>query len=274
MKLTRLRTLFAALALSAALLGCKPSIEGETRSFDQNKLTVQEFGGKFPALKMALDARLAEAQQTFDAALQLSDPDQRAQKMRDANNLVTVITGLFREIETKVRDLETLKRDPTLLQLPGTQLMPAMQMSDQLAAQARAQLDQPASNAGELQGRLRDASQLLSRAKEPLERLRAEVAPKTGPAGGPPPAGAPGAPPPAAGAGMPPAAGGAMPPPAAVPGTPPPGATPPPAGIGGAPGFGRPAGAPPPPAAAPAPAAPPPAAAPAPAAPGAAPKPF
>lgn len=227
MKLTRLRSLFAAVALSAALLGCKPSIEGETRSFDQNKLTVQEFGGKFPSLKGALDGRLAEAQQTFDAALQLSDPDQRAQKMRDANNLITVITGLFREIETKVRDLDALKHDPTLLQLPGTQLMPAMQMSDQLAAQARAQLDQPASNAGELQGRLRDASQLLSRAKEPLERLRAEAAPKPAPGTAAPAGAAP--------------------------------AAPQPAGLGGAPGFGRPAAAPAPaptpaPAAAPAPA--------------------
>lgn len=213
-------------ALLAGAVACKPSIEGETRAWDQNKLTLQEWVGKFPNFRGAVDGRVSEAQAEFDAAKGIGDADQRAEKMREANNKLSVLTSAFQEIDRKIKEYDTLKRDPTLLQLQGTQLMPAMQMSEAILREARAKMDGPVSNAGEALGRLKDASAMIDRAMQPLRQARSQVAAR--------PQGQPGQP------GMPPAQPGAMGQPG-QPGMPPPAMGPAPMGApppaGAAPGM-------------------------------------
>lgn len=200
------------------LLACKPSIEGETRAWDQNKLTLQEWVGKFPNFRAAVDGRLAEAQAEFDAAKGLGDADQRADKMREANNKLAVLTTAFQEIDRKIKEYDTLKRDPTLATLPGQVLMPAMQMSDALLREARAKMDGPVGNAGEALGRLRDASSAIDRAMTPLRDARSRAAQRPNPPGQPgQPGQAPGQPP-AMGQVQPPS-GQPMAPQGVVPGT-------------------------------------------------------
>lgn len=248
------------LALAATLLACGPSEEGETRAWDQNKLAMQEYSGKFPNFRPAFDERMSEAQQLWEAAKALSDKEARAQKMREANDKLSTLTYAFQEVERKLRDLDTLKQDRVLLALPGYQLMPAMQASDAMLRQARGMMNGPIGNSGEALGRLKDASAMIVRAMEPLQQARSQavaqqqrqdVVPGAQPAAaGQPPAtggaaGMPATPPPPSSlGGMPPPAAQAAPPLGAPPTAP---TTVPPAGsppvLGGRPGFG---GAPPP----------------------------
>ncbi len=186
----------AATAAPAVLGGCKPSVEGETRAWDQNKLTLQEWSGRFPNFRPAIDGRVAEAQADFDAAKGIGDADARAAKMREANDKLYALTSAFQEIDRKLKEYDTLKADPNLLRLPGTILMPAMQMSDGLLRQARGRMEGQVANAGEALGRLRDASAGVTRAMAPLQdarnRAAAAAGPQPGQPGGPPmPVGAP-----------------------------------------------------------------------------------
>ncbi len=176
-------------ALLVGVVACKPSIEGESRAWDQNKLTLQEWVGKFPNFRGAVDGRVREAQADFDAAKAIGDGDQRAEKMREANNKLAALTTAFQEIDRKIKEYDTLKRDPTLLQLQGVQLMPAMQMSEAILREARTKMDGPVANAGEALGRLREASVMIDRAMQPLQQARSQVAAR--------PQGQPGMPPPA-----------------------------------------------------------------------------
>jgi hypothetical protein len=164
----------AALALMT-VVACKPSVEGETRTWESNRLTLQEWVGKFPNFKPAIDGRMAEAQADFDAAKAIGDADERAAKMREANNKLSTLTSAFQDIDRKIREFETLKNDQQLLRLPGTILMPAMNASQAMLADARRRLDGPVNNAGEAVGRLRDASQAIERAMTPLRQARAQV---------------------------------------------------------------------------------------------------
>lgn len=190
MKTKTFRMWIAALALLAAV-GCKPSVEGETRAWDQNKLTLQEWAGRFANFKPAIDGRVAEAQKDFEAAKGLSDPDARAAKMREANDKLYVLTTAFQEIDRKLKEYDNLKADPNLLKLPGTILMPAMQASEQILRSARMRMDGPVSNPGEALGRLRDASEGITRAMAPLQDARNRAAAATPPTGQQPPPGAP-----------------------------------------------------------------------------------
>ena len=167
----------AAMAL-ITVVACKPSVEGETRTWDQNRLTLQEWTGKFPNFRPAIEGRLAEAQAEFDAAKGIGDADERANKMREANNKLSTLTSAFQEIDRKIREYETLKNDPALLRLPGTILMPAMNASQMMLADARRRLDGPVSNAGEAVGRLRDASAGIVRAMAPLQQARSQANPQ------------------------------------------------------------------------------------------------
>ncbi len=174
----------AALALMT-VVACKPSVEGETRTWDQNRLTLQEWTGKFPNFRPAIEGRLAEAQADFDAAKGIGDADERANKMREANNKLSTLTSAFQDIDRKIREYETLKNDPALLRLPGTILMPAMNASQAMLADARRRLDGPVSNAGEAVGRLRDASAGIVRAMTPLQQARSQAIQQQGRPGQP-----------------------------------------------------------------------------------------
>ena len=228
--------LVVALAIALVIVqACKPSIEGETRAWDQNKLTLQEWSGKFANFKPAINDRVAEAQRDFDAAKALGDADARAAKMREANDKLYALTTAFQEIDRKVKEYDVLKNDPALLKLSGAMLMPALQAAENMMRTARMRMDGPVSNAGEALGRLRDASAGITNACKPLEdlRMRANSMPSQPPGqmgnvppGAPPMAGQPGM-------GMPPNAG-AQPALGAPPGALPPG------GLGGPVGM-RPA---------------------------------
>ncbi|MSQ84603.1 MAG: hypothetical protein EXR77_17275 [Myxococcales bacterium] len=167
--------------------GCKPSVEGETRAWDQNKLTLQEWSGRFANFRPAIDSRVAEAQTDFDVAKSMGDPDARAAKMREANDKLYALTTAFQEIDRKLKEYDRLKADPLMLRMPGTMLMPAMQMSDGLLRSARARMEGPVNNAGEALGRLRDASEGITRAMAPLQdaKNRAAAAPQPGQMGQP-----------------------------------------------------------------------------------------
>lgn len=165
----------AVTAAALLALGCKPSVEGETRAWDQNKLTLQEWSGKFANFKPAIEGRIAEAQRDFDAAKVLSDADARAAKMREANDKLYALTTAFQEIDRKVKEYDTLKNDPALLRLQGMVLMPAMQASENIMRAARMRMDGPVANAGEALGRLRDASAGIDNAMRPLQDLRSRA---------------------------------------------------------------------------------------------------
>ncbi|MFZ4578857.1 MAG: hypothetical protein ACOYOB_10725 [Myxococcota bacterium] len=171
------RPLVALAALAFTVSACGPSEEGETRKWDANKLLVQEFSSKFAALKPSFDARQQEAQLAWDKAKALTDKDQRAQEMRKANELLTVMLTPAQDIDRKFREIDQLRTDPSLVVLPAYQLNPVLQATDWQVQQVRASLQTgPSTTPGEAIGRLRAANDHLARAREPLDRLKAQVA--------------------------------------------------------------------------------------------------
>jgi hypothetical protein len=100
----RLTPLIFALLLSITA-SCGKSVEGETKRWEANVAKVQTLAAKYPSLKSALDARLAAAKTTFDAAAKL-DEKAKADAMAPANNaLMAGFVGDLAEIEAALGHL-------------------------------------------------------------------------------------------------------------------------------------------------------------------------
>lgn len=56
--------------------GCKKTVEGEKQKFDHNVAEAKAVIAQYPGFKPAVEAKLKEAQKTFDAATSLSGEEQ------------------------------------------------------------------------------------------------------------------------------------------------------------------------------------------------------
>jgi hypothetical protein len=100
------RTFLALLAaLMLVLTGCKKSVEGETKKWEDNVAHVKELMAKYPGFKPALEARLKSATTVYDAAASLAD-DAKIEKLAAANTAITkdFVAGLD-ALEPKMKQL-------------------------------------------------------------------------------------------------------------------------------------------------------------------------
>jgi hypothetical protein len=102
------------------MLACGPSSKGETQQWDLNKASITELGAKWPGFQALLDARLAEAQPAWDAALAESDEEKKAKAMEAANELFNPLLGKLKEVQSKsdgidsaIEKINKLKLDKT-----------------------------------------------------------------------------------------------------------------------------------------------------------------
>jgi predicted small secreted protein len=85
----RTRGIVVVAALAAvALASCKKTVEGETKSWERNTQKVQELTVLYPAFGAALKEQLKKAQEAMDAAKAITDQQQSAKKMAEANALL------------------------------------------------------------------------------------------------------------------------------------------------------------------------------------------
>lgn len=105
--LRSLPSLFSSLCLMVLLLvGCSKTAEGEQKAWTGNVQTVNELIATYPGFKPALEARLASATQTFDAAASLSGDEQVA-KMAEANS--ALMQGFVRDLKGIERRMKELR---------------------------------------------------------------------------------------------------------------------------------------------------------------------
>ncbi len=174
--MTRRFALLLCLTLTlSTLFGCGKSVEGETKRWDSNQLSVQEYQAKYPGFKAALQDRLAEGKAGMKAAAALSG-DAKAKAMAAANDKVNTILFRFQAVERKMREYDTLRRDSDLSRLPMGVVRPAMESAEGAVRRTRYMLKtENPTNAGEAIGRLNAAERTLTQALSPLKDLKSKV---------------------------------------------------------------------------------------------------
>lgn len=90
-----------------ALLGvsaCKKTPEAEAKSWDRNTIRTQELSALYPGFVPAIKAQQALAQAAMDAARAVSNPEEAARKMSEANSLLMGgFVGGLSSLDGKVR---------------------------------------------------------------------------------------------------------------------------------------------------------------------------
>lgn len=94
--------LFSAILLFAA---CSKTPEGETKKWEANKKTVAGLSAQYPGMKPPLDARMAAATKTWDAAAGMSG-DEQVKKMSAANGeLMGGFVSKLNGVDAKLKSL-------------------------------------------------------------------------------------------------------------------------------------------------------------------------
>ena len=110
---TVLVTLFA--------VSCGPSVEGETESWENNKKELLKIKSEYPFYGTMIDAKIAEAEQIWKSSESISDKDQKAEKMQQANDILeSGCMGNLKNMKTKVADVEKKIKDVATKQTTAT----------------------------------------------------------------------------------------------------------------------------------------------------------
>src|SRR4051812_44027737 len=107
-----LKSTFFPLAITLLLLvsGCKPKVEGETTSWKENQKKAADYKTKYPAYAAALDQSFAEASKIWDDATRITKEEDKAQKMRDANNEYNKLLGPIASFESNVESANSSQK--------------------------------------------------------------------------------------------------------------------------------------------------------------------
>jgi hypothetical protein len=101
-----LTTTIALIAAAAFIIGCKPSAKNEVQYWENNKKDFAEAVAKYPAFKDVLNRKMAEAQKIWDEAEKISGDDDKAAKMKAANEKLNEILNQFTQIKFKSQGIE------------------------------------------------------------------------------------------------------------------------------------------------------------------------
>jgi hypothetical protein len=88
------------------ITGCKPSTKGEMDKWEVSKKDLAEATAKWPAFKGVLDKKMADAQKMWDEALKLTNEDEKAKKMKEANAFLDDLLNQFTQIKYKMKGVE------------------------------------------------------------------------------------------------------------------------------------------------------------------------
>ena len=175
---TRLVAIALASFLTAALFtaGCGKNVEGETKSWNANKLELEKFAGKFPGLKAPIATHVDQAQKAYDAAQNVSDADQKAKALSVANDQLLLVLTPLRNLDRALLDIEALKKDQGLLSLSAGDVNPAIKLSDAGVAAAIASLDgKGVDTTGALVSKVEEALRMANNGASDLRSLKSRV---------------------------------------------------------------------------------------------------
>lgn len=107
----KLSVLFIAF-IALAIYSCSPSVEGETKSWDSNVQQLKKMKSDYPAYADMISTKMAEAEKIFKSAEGISDEDAKAEKMREANNILsTGCVGNLKNMLSKIDDVDRKKSE-------------------------------------------------------------------------------------------------------------------------------------------------------------------
>ena len=178
-----MRTRLVAIALASlfvatlATAGCGKSVEGETKTWNANKLDLEKYAGKFPGLKGAITKHVGEAQKAYDAAQQIGDEDQKVKAISVANDQLMQVLSPLRGLDKAMLDIEALKKDRAVLALSAAEVNPAIKLADVAVEKAIALLDGTGvDTSGALVGKVQEAVRTVNSGASDLMNLKEKVA--------------------------------------------------------------------------------------------------
>ena len=104
---TLFRTFAVVLMVLLALVGCKPSVEGETKAWADNVKKVEALQATYPGFKKALAARIESATKEHEKAADLAD-EAKAEQLRAANS--ALMGGFVGDLTDVEKELEKLRK--------------------------------------------------------------------------------------------------------------------------------------------------------------------
>ena len=107
----RLSLLFITV-LFFTVYSCGPSVEGETKNWDRNIEQLNKLKTDYPAYADMIKAKIDEAQKIYDNAGSLSDEEAKADKLREANNILNSgCIGDLKNMSSKIDDVKEKKKE-------------------------------------------------------------------------------------------------------------------------------------------------------------------
>lgn len=100
--------------IAISLFACKPSVEGEIKSWEQNKKNAQQLKKDYPAYAKLVDARLTEAEKLWKSAEAITDEEKKAEAMSNANSVLE--RGSVYQLKSMKSKISSLKSDKSKLQ--------------------------------------------------------------------------------------------------------------------------------------------------------------
>ena len=107
----KISLLFIAMLVFIAY-SCGPSVEGETKNWDRNIKELKKMQTDYPAYSDMIAAKINEAEGIYEKAKGVSDEEAKAQKMRDANNVLSSgCIGDLKNMSSKINEVDRKKSE-------------------------------------------------------------------------------------------------------------------------------------------------------------------
>lgn len=123
--------LVGALVIALALVGCKATVEGEAKKWDEKVAQMQGYAVEHPNFKAAIEDHMAAATTLFEDAKARGQGEEAAEAMAAANARVDELLDLFQRIDTKRREIRRLEKDRDLMSLSARVVTPAIRAADE-----------------------------------------------------------------------------------------------------------------------------------------------
>jgi len=101
-----MKTLGVAAFAGWMLLACGPSAKNEQQYWDHNQAAVTEFKGRWSGFNALVDQEAADAKVAWDAAGKLTNEDEKAAKMKEANAKFEIIARM-KEVDSKLDGVQS-----------------------------------------------------------------------------------------------------------------------------------------------------------------------
>jgi hypothetical protein len=86
---------------------CGPSVEGESKAWEENLKAMEKAKTDYPAFASEIDAKVTQAKALWDAAAGISNEEEKAKKMAEANNLLGAgCLGNLVDMNDKIKEVE------------------------------------------------------------------------------------------------------------------------------------------------------------------------